>query len=125
MAAEFEGRILLSANLLDSFEKVEDTVKHEYAHLLAVARHGWRGRGHGAAWRKAMRELGLSPDVHHNYECRRNQTHQVVKYRCVKCGAIIERKRKFPRGKRYEHLNCGGAIHFHSIEPVIQVEPAA
>lgn len=122
MADVRQGQIRLSVHLLDSKERVELTLKHEYAHLLAVDRYGMRARGHGTHWRKAMEELGLAPEVHHHYDCKRNQTRQRVEYRCVKCGAAMHRSRKLPKFKRYIHVNCGGTLKLHEI--IRQPNPA-
>ena len=125
MASDQEGMILLSIPILDSMDKLEDTVRHEFAHLLAVARHGKRARGHGPEWRKAMFDLGRTPDVHHQYDCQRNRSHQVVRYQCQRCGEIIEKKRRFPRGRQYQHIHCGGLIRFHSTLSVMEVVPGS
>src|ERR1041385_4464980 len=81
--------IVLSSLVLNTVERLDSTLRHEYAHLLAVERHGMRASGHGPAWRQAMVDLGLSPVVHHNYEVQRNSTRQKVVYRCMKCGTMV------------------------------------
>src|SRR4051812_26152623 len=82
-----KGAIALSPLVLVTEEKVGITLRHEYAHLLAVQRHGKRGAGHGAAWRQAMKDLGLEPKVTHAYDVPRNKPRQQVSYECMKCGA--------------------------------------
>ena len=104
------GIIGLSRTVLQTEEAVRVTLLHEYAHLLAVHRSGARAKGHGPAWRRAMADLGLEPKVRHNYEVQRNEPRQRVSYRCVRCGAILYRKKKLPRHRKYMHLNCGGDI---------------
>lgn len=111
--------IVLSTLVLNTQERLESTLKHEYAHLLAVSRHGLKkGAGHGAAWRQAMRDLGLKPVVHHNYEVQRNSTRQKVVYRCMKCGTKVDRARRLPRRRRYVHANCGGDLKLESVKRV-------
>ena len=110
--------IVLSTLVLDSQERLENTLLHEYAHLLAVERHGMKGAGHGHAWRQAMRELGLKPEVHHCYEVQRNNTRQKVVYRCMRCGKPIDRSRRLPKRRRFVHANCGGALRLESVERV-------
>ena len=111
--------IVLSSLVLNTPERLENTLKHEYAHLLAVSRHGMKaGAGHGQAWRQAMRDLGLKPTVHHNYEVQRNSTRQKVVYRCMKCGTQVDRARRLPRRRRYVHANCGGALRLESVKRV-------
>ncbi|MBX3118117.1 MAG: SprT-like domain-containing protein [Fimbriimonadaceae bacterium] len=112
LAHTSEGKISLSSILLDSLEKVERTLKHEYAHLLAVARHGRRATGHGKAWRQAMSDLGEAPEIYHRYPAKRNQSRQRVGYVCGKCGITIVRKRKLPGRRKYLHAKCGGVVKF-------------
>jgi SprT protein len=105
-----EGAISLSVEILTTKERLADTLLHEYAHLLAFARHGAAGKGHGPAWRQAMADVGLPAVVRHRYEVRRNSRRQVVLYACARCGVQIERSRRFARGRLYRHVDCGGAI---------------
>jgi len=110
--------IVLSSVVLDTHDRLENTLLHEYAHLLAVERHGMNASGHGTAWKEAMRELGLSPTVHHTYEVQRNSTRQKVVYRCMRCGTRVDRARRLPRRRRYVHANCGGALRLESIDRI-------
>lgn len=109
--ADFKHRkIILSRLLLNNKERLESTLKHEYAHLLAFARHGRKGAGHGAAWKRAMADLGLDARVHHTYEVSRNQARQEIGYRCAACGFTFLRRRHLPKRGRYLHAGCGGTI---------------
>ena len=110
MAHYKDGMITLSVIVLKDPAHVRETVLHEYAHLLAFDRHGRKGSGHGQHWRKAMQDLGLEPKVHHHYEVVRNQSRQVVVYKCKKCGEKFSRRRQMTRSKRYFHRQCGGQI---------------
>lgn len=105
-------RIILSRQLMTDADRLERTLKHEYAHLLAVDRHGRRAAGHGAAWKQAMHDLGETPEVCHTYDCRRNESRQVVVYRCAKCLEAFERRRRLPRGRKFLHFGCGGEVQF-------------
>lgn len=107
-----EGWIGLSAFLLTDRQRLEDTLKHEYAHLLAVARHGPKAAGHGPEWKQAMLDLGLEPVVHHCYPVKRNAFRQEVAYVCTRCGSRIVRKRRLPRRRTYVHKGCGGVVRF-------------
>lgn len=93
-----------------------DTLLHEYAHLLAVARHGNKAGNHGPAWQKAMRDLGREPIVRHTYEVERNARRQQVIYKCTKCSKEFARGRKLPRGRKYLHAACGGPIRLVRVE---------
>jgi SprT protein len=100
----------LSHVVLTTAEAVEDTLMHEYAHLLAFERGGRRGAGHGAYWQRAMTELGQVPKVRHSYEVTRNTKRQEVGYQCIRCGKTILRSRRLPRRGRYVHVDCGGDL---------------
>lgn len=116
--ARYQDRtIVLSRNILTDFDRLNLTLKHEYAHLMAVARHGRKAANHGPYWQMAMRELGLEPIVRHSYEVERNAKRQQVGYRCRGCGALITRSKRLPKGRKYVHAVCGGALRLESVEP--------
>ncbi|HEY0867432.1 MAG TPA: SprT-like domain-containing protein [Fimbriimonas sp.] len=117
------GVIGLSVHVLRDEAMVRETLLHEYAHLLAVARHGRTAAGHGKEWRGAMRELGLDPVVRHRYEVCRNIPRQRVTYRCLRCAKSIQRLRRLPKGKRYVHAGCGGDLRLLRVER-ITADPA-
>ena len=103
--------IALSQLILESEEQVRVTVLHEYAHLLAVYRHGRKAANHGRAWRQAMADLGLDPIVTHRYPVIRNQpSENAVEYICEKCGTVITRRRRLSRSKLWSHRGCGGLV---------------
>ncbi|MBI1756576.1 MAG: SprT-like domain-containing protein [Fimbriimonas ginsengisoli] len=110
-----QGAIALSSILIDSLERLETTLRHEYAHLMAYRRAGRRGFGHGEAWRAAMRELGEEPKVRHAYEVVRNNARQEVAYDCQRCGAILTRRRILPKRRKYVHAACGGALRLRHV----------
>ena len=113
-----KGVIGLSNRVLKDEKAVLDTLLHEYAHLLAVARHGPSAAGHGPAWKQAMADLGQEPKVRHNYEVERNVTRQAVTYLCVRCGTHVVRARRLPKRRRYVHANCGGDLRLAKVERV-------
>lgn len=115
MAYYRKGVIGLSTLVLKDEAAVRETLGHEYAHLLAVARHGPKAANHGPLWQRAMRDLGLEPKVRHNYDVERNSPRQTVTYRCLGCGASIERARRLPSRRRYVHARCGGDLRLESV----------
>lgn len=117
------GVIGLSWKVLKDEASVLSTLTHEYAHLLAVARHGSAGAGHGPAWRQAMMDLGQEVKVHHNYEVERNVSRQKVHYVCRKCGANIQRSRRLPSRRKYLHVGCGGEIRLLKVERITTPKP--
>lgn len=110
------NQIGLSRQLLTDFDRLRITLLHEYAHLLAVHRHGRSAANHGPFWQAAMQDLGLPPVRTHNYEVERNTSRQQVTYQCKKCGKSFVRTRRLPKGNRYMHARCGGGLRLISIE---------
>jgi predicted SprT family Zn-dependent metalloprotease len=117
MAYYRAGKIALSTRILHDEPAVRDTLVHEYAHLLAVHRYGKRGAGHGPGWQQAMREMGQEPKVRHNYHVERNERRQSVTYKCARCSKLFVRGKRFPRGHRYLHVDCGGELRLVLVQP--------
>jgi predicted SprT family Zn-dependent metalloprotease len=105
----------LSRGVLKDEAAVRDTLIHEYAHLLAVARHGPKAANHGPLWQAAMRELGAEPTVRHSYPVERNQRRQTVIYRCQACGKEFSRHRRLPKKGRWVHALCGGDLRLVAV----------
>lgn len=110
------NQIGLSSNLLVDSERLQTTLIHEYAHLLAVERFGPRAANHGPAWKQAMLDLGNPPIRTHRYEVERNSARQEVVYLCQRCGAKIVRARRLPKRRKYLHATCGGGLRLFSVE---------
>jgi SprT protein len=79
--------------------EIERTLRHELAHLLAQFRAGRRRiPPHGAAWRKACRDLGIADES----RCHtlpfpvRKRTPRFL-YRCSRCGKDFPRVRRIKR----------------------------
>jgi len=104
------GQIGLSTVLITDSLRLQDTLVHEFAHLLAYHRHGKAGTGHGQPWRQAMRDLGARPEVYHDYPVERRRMERNLSYKCRKCGVAFNRARPLKRGFKYTHIGCGGAI---------------
>ena len=64
-----ENKIRLNRELLKKHEIdfIEQTVPHEYAHLVAYRKFGKRIRPHGKEWRSVMLALGAEPHRTNNY----------------------------------------------------------
>ena len=110
------NRIGLSTHLLIDEDRLRITLIHEYAHLLAVERHGRQAANHGPAWQQAMLQLGLPPVRTHDYQVVRNAARQRVIYQCLRCGAKLIRARRLPKRRTYMHSSCGGGIRFVAVE---------
>jgi SprT protein len=96
--------------------EIDRTLRHELAHLLAQFRAGRRRvPPHGAEWRKACRDLGISDESRcHTLPFPVQKRTRRFLYRCPRCGkdfprvhrikraiACLECCRKFNGGKFY------------------------
>ena len=91
---------------------VDETVPHEWAHLLAYAMHGPNIRPHGEQWRQIMQLLGCQPDVCHNYEVKPARQLRRHAYHCG-CRAhelSSIRHRRVLAGQRYVCKHCGAVL---------------
>jgi predicted SprT family Zn-dependent metalloprotease len=115
-----EGRIVLSSYILNTPERMALTLKHEYAHLMAVMRYGKEGKGHGKPWQECMLELGLKPEIKHDYEVQRNAPRQTVVYRCQRCSKMLVRRRRLPARKHFVHARCGGGLKLEAVRKITE-----
>lgn len=80
--------------------EIDKTLRHELAHLVARSRAGRRGRiqPHGAEWRAACRELGLSDEKRcHDLPLPRLRREAKHFYQCPQCRVEVRRVRPFRR----------------------------
>ncbi len=86
---------LSSKHILRNPESLRDTLLHEMIHAWLFATRG--DRGHSAAFKKKMRELGLS-SIYHDMGAAREFSLDSKRYvlRCEHCSAEILRRRRPP-----------------------------
>ena len=79
--------------------EIDRTLRHELAHLLAQFRAGRRRiPPHGAAWRKACRDLGIADEARcHTLPFPVKQRARRFLYRCSRCGKDFPRVRPIKR----------------------------
>jgi predicted SprT family Zn-dependent metalloprotease len=79
--------------------EIDRTLRHELAHLLAQFRAGRRRiPPHGAAWRKACRDLGIADEARcHTLPFPVKQKTRRFLYRCSRCGKEFPRVRRIKR----------------------------
>ena len=90
---------------------LQDTVPHEFCHLLAFQLYGEEGCGHGTMWKKTMEALGYQPQRCHSYEVPQRKA-KTTEYTC---GCQVhhitpQRKAWMTRGKVYSCVKCGNVI---------------
>lgn len=95
-------RLLISLNprLADfGADEIDRTLRHELAHLLAQFRAGRRRiPPHGAAWRKACKDLGIAGEARcHNLPFEIRRLSRRYNYKCPACARDFPRVRKVRR----------------------------
>jgi len=115
-----QNKIRINMEALKKYTKkyIEQTIGHEFAHLVAYK--SLSHRGHGRAWAKVMRSFDLFPDRCHEYDLT---PARVVKkqflYACHVCGKEFKltavRHNKIIKGARYTHTADGGRLIFKGI----------
>ena len=80
-------------------EEVDRTLRHELAHLLARYRAGRkRIQPHGAEWRQACVDLGLTDEKRcHELPLPRRKVARKMLYRCRHCHSEVRRVKPFRR----------------------------
>ncbi|MFK5922729.1 MAG: SprT-like domain-containing protein [Verrucomicrobiota bacterium] len=96
-----ESRIELNPRLIEiaDLAEIEQTLKHELAHLVAYERCGKlqrrRLQPHGVEWREACVDLGISGEARcHELALPGRRIRRKFAYTCPACTAVIERVRK-------------------------------
>ena len=81
-------------------DEIDRTFRHELAHLLAHARGGRRRlQPHGAEWRKACTDLGISGEARcHSLPFPVQRRRRPFLYRCPACAREFPRVRRIRRG---------------------------
>lgn len=91
---------------------VEDTVPHEWAHLLTFSVFGPYVKPHGEEWQSMMHTLGHEPNVCHQYEVKPARKLRQFMYYCA-CGehplSSIRHKRVLA-GAKYNCRRCGQTL---------------
>ena len=92
----------------------DQTIRHEYAHLLAWKLHGrlMLGDPHGLRWQQVIIRLGGKPNRCHNYDV--SEVTNTKKYTC-KCpdktwNLSIQRHNKALRGVKYSCPKCRSVL---------------
>lgn len=90
----------------NGWEQVNTTIKHEVAHAISTSRYGRLGGGHGAAWARIARELGLENPSAINTTAKLTKKFTGT---CDGCNQTWERDRRVHGAAcppcRREHLN--------------------
>lgn len=108
--AYFEsGKLEFSPSLYEQNQQdfLENTVPHEFAHLVAFRLYG--DNGHGQGWKAVMRDMGLEPTRCHDYEVPKRTSSVSYKFKCA-CMThdfTPQRMAWVRKGKIYKCRTCG------------------
>ena len=113
-----ENRIRLNRELLEKYttDFIEQTVPHEFAHLVAYRKFGGRIKPHGKEWRSVMIALGSEPRRTHNYRVSPARRCRRFLYQCNCAGKDYQltsiRHNRIKKGIRYFCPKCKGELKF-------------
>jgi predicted SprT family Zn-dependent metalloprotease len=90
-------------------DRLRDTLLHELAHAVAGT-----GEGHNWRWMQAARLLGANPKrCYTQAEAAKLGIERAARRlvaACGTCGYKVHRRRALAKGRRYEHVRCGGEL---------------
>ena len=113
-----ENKIRLNRELLEKYASdfIEQTVPHEYAHLVAYRKFGGRIRPHGKEWCSVMLALGAEPRRTHNYRVSPARKCRRFLYQCNCLGKDYQlssiRHNRIKKGFHYFCSKCKGQLLF-------------
>lgn len=92
-----------------------DTVAHELAHVADIVLYPKRRSGHGPSWKRIMRDLGLEPEVYHDYKTEGGR--YVASCDCMDTRVVGKVKlNAAKRGARYVCRRCKGYLYNFRVE---------
>lgn len=108
------GRALYRRNLIelntDMFyenpDRLEQTVAHEYAHLMAYNMCEKRGRGHGPYWRHCMKKLGYPAIRCHDMMPSKMRNRVKAYCGCRDLTLTLGQVTRMKYGTKYQCLRC-------------------
>ncbi|XP_059051479.1 germ cell nuclear acidic protein-like [Achroia grisella] len=87
--------VKLSTKVLDTPQRLRDTLIHELCHAATWLIDGELRAGHGPLWKKwATHALRKFPELGEISRCHDMQIHYKYSYKCTKCGYNIQRHSK-------------------------------
>ena len=110
------NRLRFNLELLRKYgnDFVEQTVPHEFAHLVSYRKFGRRIKPHGIEWKSVMIELGASPSRTHRFESSPARRLKRFQYQCNCEGSSYEltsvRHNRIQRGHTYICRKCRAAL---------------
>lgn len=111
-----KNKIVLNEKLLnDNPHYIEQTFKHELAHLISVALHGPKiGRGHGHSWKQVMTQIKANPKRTHSLDVSKfKRSHSIKGYASCQCRVIGLKSKRYnamTQGRKFRCLNCNSEL---------------
>ena len=102
--------IELSDKVIDSTDRIRDTLIHELCHAAVWLLDGVKG-GHGPHWKYwAKKGNRAHPDLPVISRCHQYEIRCKYKYKCDGCGVEIGRHSKSIDSSRHQCIRCGGTF---------------
>ncbi|XP_041984235.1 uncharacterized protein LOC121736850 [Aricia agestis] len=87
--------VKLSTKVLDTPQRLRDTLIHELCHAATWLIDGELRAGHGPLWKKwATKSLRVYPELGEISRCHDMEIHYKYSYKCTRCGYSIKRHSK-------------------------------
>jgi len=108
--------IRLNRELLEKYtaDFIDQTVPHEFAHLVAYRVYGSRIKPHGKEWKSVVLALDAKPVRTHSYEVTPTRRLKRFRYQCDCPDSSYEitsvRHNRILRGHIYLCKKCGGSL---------------
>ena len=112
-----KNKIRFNRDLLEKYtrEFVEQTVPHEFAHLVTYRKFGRRIKPHGLEWKSVMIAFGVKPARTHSFKVIPSRRLKRFLYRCECPDFSYEltsiRHNRVQRGNLYLCKKCQSPLH--------------
>jgi SprT protein len=112
--------IRLNRELLEKYttDFIDQTVPHEFAHLVAYRVYGSRIKPHGKEWKSVVLALGAEPVRTHSYEVSTTRRLKRFCYQCDCPSSLYEitsvRHNRILRGHMYLCKKCGSSLRYQA-----------
>ena len=112
--------IRLNRELLEKYtaDFIDQTIPHEFAHLVAYQVYGSRIKPHGKEWKSVVLALGAKPVRTHSYEATPTRRLKRFRYQCDCPDSLYEitsvRHNRILRGHIYLCKKCGSSLHYQT-----------
>jgi len=118
-------RIELSEKVIDSAERIRDTLIHELCHAATWLINGVQA-GHGPSWKNWAKKANvIHPDLPIIARCHQYEIHTKYVYKCNGCGCTFGRHSKSINVSKHRCAKCGGIPELQNDKSSASATPKA